>query len=167
MKELLLAHRLHKSRQAVRAHWPQFVDPWAKATQKCPPLELLPNFLSVLILRKETCFLFHGAWEVVGYFKIKSGSSFPAPGCHKLIVVDNKCKLRTFYKKDMAPEVVADTLGEDWKGFVVQVRNDKQGFPTKQGVSTNCQFVYSWVWGTPVTDQELVKANANLLGLVL
>lgn len=36
------------------------------------------------------------------------------------------------------PEVAADALDEEWKGYVVQISggNSKQGFPMKQGVST-------------------------------
>lgn len=36
----------------------------------------------------------------------------------------------------MAVEVAADTLGEEWKGYVVWISggNNKQGFPTKQDV---------------------------------
>ncbi|XP_066198120.1 small ribosomal subunit protein eS6-like [Saccopteryx leptura] len=39
----------------------------------------------------------------------------------------------------MATEVAADALGEEWKGYMVQIsgENDKQGFPIKQGVLTH------------------------------
>lgn len=39
----------------------------------------------------------------------------------------------------MGAEVEADSLGDEWKGYVVRVAggNDKQGFPMKQGVLTN------------------------------
>uniref|UniRef100_A0A8C9BTV8 40S ribosomal protein S6 n=1 Tax=Phocoena sinus TaxID=42100 RepID=A0A8C9BTV8_PHOSS len=59
----------------------------------------------------------------------------------KLIEVDDEQKLRTFYEKHMATEVAADTLGEEWKGYVVQISggNDKQGFPMKQRVLTHGQ----------------------------
>ncbi|KAM4859079.1 small ribosomal subunit protein eS6-like [Thomomys bottae] len=65
--------------------------------------------------------------------------SFPATGCQKLIEVGDERKLRTFYEKRTATEVVADALGEEWKGYVVQISggNDKQGFPMKQGVLTH------------------------------
>ncbi|EPQ08857.1 40S ribosomal protein S6 [Myotis brandtii] len=65
---------------------------------------------------------------------MKLNISFPATG--KLIEVDDERKLRTFYEKRMATEVTADALGEEWKGYVVQISggNDKQGFPMKQGV---------------------------------
>lgn len=57
--------------------------------------------------------------------------SFPATGCQKLIEVDDGCKLRTFYEKQMATEVLADSL-EEWKGYVVRISggNDK-GFSMK------------------------------------
>ncbi|MBZ3878514.1 40S ribosomal protein S6 [Sciurus carolinensis] len=70
---------------------------------------------------------------------MKLNISFPATGCQKLIEVDDERKLRTFYEKRMATEVAADTLGEEWKGYVVRISggNDKQGFPMKQGVLTH------------------------------
>jgi len=39
----------------------------------------------------------------------------------------------------MGTEVEADSLGDEWKGYVVRISggNDKQGFPMKQGVLTN------------------------------
>lgn len=42
----------------------------------------------------------------------------------------------------MGHEVEADTLGEEWKGYVLRISggNDKQGFPMKQGVLTNGEF---------------------------
>ncbi|KAK3098353.1 hypothetical protein FSP39_018698, partial [Pinctada imbricata] len=65
--------------------------------------------------------------------------SFPATGCQKLIEVDDEKKLRPFYEKRMASEVPADSLGDEWKGYVLRIAggNDKQGFPMKQGVLTN------------------------------
>lgn len=40
------------------------------------------------------------------------------------------------YEKYMATEVAADAVGEEWKGYGVQISggNDRQGFPIKQGV---------------------------------
>uniref|UniRef100_A0A8C0DMG1 40S ribosomal protein S6 n=1 Tax=Balaenoptera musculus TaxID=9771 RepID=A0A8C0DMG1_BALMU len=74
-----------------------------------------------------------------GRFGMKLNISFPATGCQKLIEVDDERKLRTFYEKHMATEVAADTLGEEWKGYVVRITggNEKQGFPMKQGVLTH------------------------------
>ena len=39
----------------------------------------------------------------------------------------------------MGQEVAADTLGDEFKGYVVKVTggNDKQGFTMKQGIMTN------------------------------
>ncbi|EPB70755.1 ribosomal protein S6e [Ancylostoma ceylanicum] len=63
----------------------------------------------------------------------------PATGQQKLFEVDDEKKLRIFYDKRMAQEVEIDSLGEEWKGYVVRITggNDKQGFPMKQGVLTN------------------------------
>merc|ERR1712115_367515 len=42
-------------------------------------------------------------------------------------------------EKRMGQEVEADTLGDEFKGYVLRITggNDKQGFPMKQGVLTN------------------------------
>jgi len=70
---------------------------------------------------------------------MKINISFPATGCQKLIEVDDEKKLRAFYEKRMAQEVSAESLGDEWKGYVVRISggNDKQGFPMKQGILTN------------------------------
>merc|ERR1711976_1135651 len=46
--------------------------------------------------------------------------------------------VRPFYEKRMGQEVGADSLGDEWKGYVFRITggNDKQGFPMKQGVLT-------------------------------
>ncbi|XP_014442121.2 lamin-B1 [Tupaia chinensis] len=72
-------------------------------------------------------------------FKVKLSISFPDTGFQKLIEVDDEHELCTFYEKRMATEVAADALGEEWKGYAVQIgsENDKHGFPMKQGVLTH------------------------------
>uniref|UniRef100_A0A8C0R2N2 Small ribosomal subunit protein eS6 n=1 Tax=Canis lupus dingo TaxID=286419 RepID=A0A8C0R2N2_CANLU len=71
----------------------------------------------------------------------------------------------------MSAEVVADALGEEWKGYVARISggNDKQGFPMKQGVLTHgpvhllrtgerkCKSV----WGC------IVDVNLSVLNLVI
>ncbi|KAK1336968.1 hypothetical protein QTO34_003009 [Cnephaeus nilssonii] len=79
--------------------------------------------------------------------------SFPATGCQKLIEVEDEHKLRTFHESCMATEVAADTLNEEWKGYMVRISsgNDKQGFPMKQ------------VKGTPIIDQgELERKHKSV-----
>ncbi|ELK04517.1 40S ribosomal protein S6 [Pteropus alecto] len=53
--------------------------------------------------------------------------------------MEGERKLHTFYEKRMATEVAADALGEERKGYAVQISggNDKRGFPKKQGVLTH------------------------------
>lgn len=65
--------------------------------------------------------------------------SYPATGCQKLFEISDEHKLRIFYERRMGAEVDADSLGNEWKGYVVRISggNDKQGFPMKQGVLTN------------------------------
>merc|ERR1711988_1410868 len=47
--------------------------------------------------------------------------------------------IRPFYEKRMGQEVPGDTLGDEFKGYVMKISggNDKQGFPMKQGILTN------------------------------
>ena len=53
--------------------------------------------------------------------------------------IDDDKKLLPFYDKRMAAEVPADSLGDEFKGYVFKIAggNDKQGFPMKQGVMCN------------------------------
>jgi small subunit ribosomal protein S6e len=67
---------------------------------------------------------------------MKLNVSYPANGTQKLIEVEDDRKLRVFMERRMGQEVSADSLGDEWKGYVVKITggNDKQGFPMKQGV---------------------------------
>lgn len=44
-----------------------------------------------------------------------------------------------FIERRMGADVPADSLGDEWKGYVLRITggNDKQGFPMKQGVLKN------------------------------
>jgi len=70
---------------------------------------------------------------------MKINLSYPATGCQKLIEINDELKVRPFYEKRMGQEVDGDTLGDEFKGYVLRITggNDKQGFPMKQGVLTN------------------------------
>ncbi|KAL1454303.1 hypothetical protein WDU94_010575 [Cyamophila willieti] len=70
---------------------------------------------------------------------MKLNISYPATGCQKLVEVADEHKLRVFYDKRMGMEVAADSIGDEWKGYIVRISggNDKQGFPMKQGVLSN------------------------------
>jgi len=70
---------------------------------------------------------------------MKINLSYPATGCQKLIEINDELKVRPYYEKRMGQEVEGDTLGDEFKGYVLRITggNDKQGFPMKQGVLTN------------------------------
>jgi len=70
---------------------------------------------------------------------MKLNVAYPANGSQKLFDFEDEKKLRVFYEKRMAQEVEADSLGDEWKGYILRITggNDKQGFPMKQGVITN------------------------------
>jgi len=69
---------------------------------------------------------------------MKLNVSYPATGAQKLIDIEDERKVRIFYEKRMGAEVEADSLGDEWKGYVLRIAggNDKQGFPMKQGILT-------------------------------
>lgn len=60
----------------------------------------------------------------------------PATGAQKSFNIEDERLVRCFYEKRMAQDVEVDSLGEEWKGYVLRIGggNDKQGFPMKQGV---------------------------------
>lgn len=60
----------------------------------------------------------------------------PATGQQKTVEIDEERRYRIFYDKKISQEVEADSLGDEWKGYVLRVTggNDKQGFPMEQGV---------------------------------
>ncbi|PAV85332.1 hypothetical protein WR25_22834 [Diploscapter pachys] len=70
---------------------------------------------------------------------MKLNFAYPATGQQKMFDFEDEKKLRFLYDKRMAQEVEIDSLGDEWKGYVVRIGggNDKQGFPMKQGVLTN------------------------------
>jgi small subunit ribosomal protein S6e len=70
---------------------------------------------------------------------MKVNVSYPSNGTQKTIEIENELNLRPFYDKRISMEVPGDSLGDDWKGYVLRISggNDKQGFPMKQGVLTN------------------------------
>lgn len=67
---------------------------------------------------------------------MKLNIAYPAAGSQNCIEIDDEKKLRVFYDKRMAQEVVGDEVGDEFKGYVFRISggNDKQGFPMKQGV---------------------------------
>ena len=67
---------------------------------------------------------------------MKLNISYPANGSQKLIEVEDERKLRVFMDRRMGQEVPADSVGDEWKGYIFRITggNDKQGFPMKQGV---------------------------------
>lgn len=67
---------------------------------------------------------------------MKLNISYPAIGAQKLIEIEDDRKLRVFMDRRMGQEVPADSLGDEWKGYILKITggNDKQGFPMKQGV---------------------------------
>ncbi|EIW66748.1 30S small subunit ribosomal protein S6e [Tremella mesenterica] len=69
---------------------------------------------------------------------MKVNISNPATGCQKLFDFDDERLTRVFLDKRMGNEVPIDSLGDEFKGYVVRITggNDKQGFPMKQGVLT-------------------------------
>lgn len=49
---------------------------------------------------------------------MKLNISYPANGSQKLLEIEEDRKLRVFMDKKMGQEVPADSLGDEWKGYV-------------------------------------------------
>ena len=63
----------------------------------------------------------------------------PTLGQQKTFLIEDENCIRPFYEKRMGADVAADSLGEQFKGYIVRITggNDKQGFPMMQGVLKN------------------------------
>merc|ERR1712096_181230 len=70
------------------------------------------------------------------FLNMKINIAYPATGQQKIVEIDDDIKLRPFYDKRIAMEVPADSLGDEFKGYVLRITGgeDKQGFSMKQGV---------------------------------
>merc|ERR1719453_759596 len=66
---------------------------------------------------------------------MKLNISYPTNWTQKTLEFD-ETKVRPFFDKRISHEVPADSLGDEWKGYVLRISggNDLQGFPMKQGV---------------------------------
>lgn len=70
---------------------------------------------------------------------MKLNISNPLNNVQKSVEVDDDKKLLPFFEKRIGNEVPADSIGEEFAGYVLKITggNDKQGFPMLQGVLTN------------------------------
>jgi len=70
---------------------------------------------------------------------VKINISYPPYGSSQLIEVDDEKKWRTFLDKRLTDEVPADSLGDEFKGYVFKITGgyDKEGFSMMQGVMLN------------------------------
>lgn len=57
---------------------------------------------------------------------MKLNISYPANGTQKLYEFDDERKLRVFMEKRMGNEVPADSLGDEWKGYVRRPSQEKR-----------------------------------------
>ena len=66
-----------------------------------------------------------------------------------------RCR-RPFFDKRIAQEVPADSLGDEWKGYVFRITggNDKQGFPMVQGIMQNKRVRLLLSKGLPAAPQH-------------
>jgi len=70
---------------------------------------------------------------------MKLNLAYPPHRAQKIIEIDEERKLRIFYDKRISEEVPIDSLGDEFKGYIVRIAGgfDKQGFAMKQGVAVN------------------------------
>jgi len=70
---------------------------------------------------------------------VKLNIAYPPFGSNQLIEIDDEKKWRVFLDKRLSEEVPADTLGDEFKGYVFKITGgyDKEGFSMMQGVMSN------------------------------
>jgi len=70
---------------------------------------------------------------------VKINIAYPPYGSSQLIEVDDEKKWRVFLDKRLTDEVPADSLGDEFKGYVFKITGgyDKEGFSMMQGVLLN------------------------------
>jgi len=70
---------------------------------------------------------------------VKINIAYPPFGSSQLIEVDDEKKWRVFLDKRLSEEVPADSLGDEFKGYVFKLTGgyDKEGFAMMQGVMLN------------------------------
>ena len=63
----------------------------------------------------------------------------PATGKIKKFDFEEEANYRPFFDKRVGQEVEADSLGPEFKGYILKITGgcDKQGFPMMTGVATN------------------------------
>lgn len=59
---------------------------------------------------------------------MKLNISYPANGTQKLYEFDDERKLRVFMEKRMGNEVPADSLGDEWKGYVRTISEEPKTY---------------------------------------
>jgi len=70
---------------------------------------------------------------------VKINIAYPPYGSATIIEIDDEKKWRAFLEKRISDEVPADSLGEEFKGYVFKITGgyDKEGFSMMQGVMLN------------------------------
>lgn len=58
-------------------------------------------------------------------FRIQFNISYPPNGTQKTFAVDNENALRPFIEKRMAAEIPADSLGDEWKGYILKITGER------------------------------------------
>merc|ERR1719345_632267 len=68
---------------------------------------------------------------------MKLNVSYPTNGTQKTFDIDNDLLLRPFFDQRLSTELSAESLGDEWKGYIVRISggNEKQGVLTNTRVS--------------------------------
>jgi small subunit ribosomal protein S6e len=70
---------------------------------------------------------------------VKINIAYPPFNTNQMIEIDDEKKWRVFLEKRLSEEVPADSLGDEFKGYVFKITGayDKEGFAAMQGVMLN------------------------------
>lgn len=72
---------------------------------------------------------------------MKISIASPATGTQKSFEIDDEKKLVQLHEKRIAQDFPGEFMGDQFKGYIFKITGgqDKEGFPMKQGVLTNCR----------------------------
>eukprot|EP01133_Synstelium_polycarpum_P014875 gene14875-17592_t len=95
----------------------------------------------------------------------------PSTGAQKCVNFEDKLKTRCFIDKRMGQEVLAETLGDEYKGYIFRITggNDAEGFPMMQGVAVphRVRLLLSKTSGCYIPGREGERKRKSVRGCIV